>query len=491
MRTSTLPYPLRVALAVVLLGGVLLLEAGLLAVRAVRRAVGRATGVEQQPYGVKLERFQEARVWELVDGVARATVTRVPDELWVVPGLDAGVGQERALGRGPRRLLLGAPLLVGLTEGELRALVAHELAHESTQESRLLAWLHGGSRTAARLVAETEDAGWPGRLVRACALAFDAVADELVARQELVADALAAQLAGTEPTASALQKVPELERSRRYLDDTFLAPGRALGCTPVGVLSLLEQLRSTAQPPDHPLSAPWHPVAAEPRPFDSHPPVPARVAALQRAAQPTPTGQGGPAAALLERPAELATRFDALLTDGGARRLVSWDDLAAQVAPGVVGLDAARGLAAAERLSGTRPACLAEVLEDGLHRPVALGLELLGGDVPRDPSDRERAARTAVVGVTRSLVACALVAAGAARWTASLQGHPFGVSTGAAPVDLDGLVTEALASADGMAVFAQRLRAVGVDGRFRLEAASPVPTQPAVPAGAPVPVTAR
>lgn len=484
MRSSSLPQPVRVALAVLLLGGVHLLDLGLVVVRAVRRLVTRTPAPEVLPYGVKLERFQEAGLWALVDEAARATGTRAPEELWVVPEVAVSVVAERRQGTRPgrRRTLLGAAVLVGLTEGELRALVAHELGHDSPHDGRVLPLVHQGVRTAARLVADVGDAGWAGRVVRAYgALAADA-AEELTTRQELVADALAAEVVGTEPTASALQKVPHLERTWAHLDRTFLAPGRALGGTPVGVLSLLEQLVSSGGAPDEPARVLG--VDGPEDPYDSHPPVLARVAALQRRPRPAPAGQARPAAALLEKPADLAARFDALLADGGAR-LLAWDDVVALVAPGAVGADAVRVLEAAERLSGARPAGLAEVLEDALHRPVALGLELLGADAPLDPSDRERAARAEVLAKARSLVSCALVAAGAARWTASLQGEPFHVSAGGSAVDLDGLLTGAFASAEGMTLFAQRLQAVGVDGRFRPDA-----PPAAVPGGTPVPVGA-
>jgi Zn-dependent protease with chaperone function len=119
-----------------------------------------------------------------------------------------------AWGRRGRALLLGLPLLPVLTRGELRAVLAHELAHlargDAVRGVRVAQFVEGLGR---RLDAQTGDpAAWPRRSpLRAWARWSHAAALRLhapIARgQEARADRAAAVLAGGDAAASALVKV--------------------------------------------------------------------------------------------------------------------------------------------------------------------------------------------------------------------------------------------------------------------------------------------
>jgi Zn-dependent protease with chaperone function len=90
--------------------------------------------------GVPVSPREQPRLWALVVDVAAETGTRPPDEIRLVPAVNAAVAEQtRLLGlrSGSRRLLIGIPLLAGLTQGQLAAVIAHEMGHYGNGDTRL------------------------------------------------------------------------------------------------------------------------------------------------------------------------------------------------------------------------------------------------------------------------------------------------------------------------------------------------------------------
>ena len=140
---------LRAALAVVLLA-LVLVPASLAS--AVRRAVtrgGHRPG--QEPGGLVLTEQDQPGLWAEVRELAAATATRAPDEIRLVPDVNAAVSEATrpfALGPSIRRMFLGAPLLQGVSRNQLRAVLAHELGHHSTADARVGGLVHRGRHAA-------------------------------------------------------------------------------------------------------------------------------------------------------------------------------------------------------------------------------------------------------------------------------------------------------------------------------------------------------
>ncbi|NED80705.1 M48 family metalloprotease, partial [Streptomyces sp. SID11233] len=83
---------------------------------------------------------EQPRLWELVRKLAKAADTRAPARILLTADVNASVTERtRLLGLVPgrRELYLGLPLVQGLTEAQLRGVLAHELGHYAHADTRL------------------------------------------------------------------------------------------------------------------------------------------------------------------------------------------------------------------------------------------------------------------------------------------------------------------------------------------------------------------
>lgn len=127
--------PLRLAL---LIGA-----AALYTVYAIVRSV--LARVEQGDPGRPLTRNEAPRLWSLCEEIARRLRTRPIESVFVTPGTGIGVMErggawEQVRGEATRTLLLGLGALPGMTQGQFRAILAHEyghFAHRDTAGGRL------------------------------------------------------------------------------------------------------------------------------------------------------------------------------------------------------------------------------------------------------------------------------------------------------------------------------------------------------------------
>ncbi len=203
------------ALVVVAAGGFVPVARGWLA-NAIRdpggvvEAVGGirvATGSRDpdSDFGPVLRRLDAPRLFEEVAEVARRLGVRPPEEVRLAFLPCCGV----VAWRRSRALLLGLPLLHVLTIAELRAVLAHELAHLARGDAT---WSAGSLRFVDGLGRALDDpAGrsWgPLRLwARLCRRLALALVGPIARGQETRADRASAALAGGRAAASALVKV--------------------------------------------------------------------------------------------------------------------------------------------------------------------------------------------------------------------------------------------------------------------------------------------
>lgn len=244
--------------------------------------------------GPVLVRLDAPTLFLEVNGVARRLGVRPPDQVRLAYLPCCGV----VAWRRTRILLLGLPLLQVLNVAELRAVLAHELAHlakgdvsHSTGASRFVEGLGQAiGRAEGRLRGPL--GGW-ARLCHALARRFDS---PIARGQEARADRTAASIAGGPVAASALVKVAMvqplfrevLDRHDPSRDDlpnlyaSFRSFWRRL---PNGFLEAmrLRVLVDGQAPPDSP-----------------HPPLPDRLAALQAYPDgPDPSDERHPASTLI------------------------------------------------------------------------------------------------------------------------------------------------------------------------------------------------
>lgn len=287
--------------------------------------------------GVPLTPHQAPRLWSEVDNLARAAGTRPPDEIRIVPDVNAGVSEQtKLLGLlGGRRLLyIGIPLFHALTMAELRAVLAHELGHYSGAHTRLGAIAYRGRLAVAGTVSRIgkwNPAGW---LFRGYGLLY-LLADAAVSRrQELEADAAAVRAAGRAVAVGALTELHVVDAAyafylKRYVsagaehkllpDDVFGGFGRMLRAR----RDELDGLRSglSAEPPSR----------SESR-WETHPPLAVRVAAINALPDAGVANDPRRAADLLPDLDHIGTALQRMTVKADGRRVLPWDLFAGEVA---------------------------------------------------------------------------------------------------------------------------------------------------------------
>ncbi|MZD05367.1 M48 family metalloprotease [Streptomyces sp. SID5785] len=354
------------ALKIVVVSGIVAIPIlrGMFAVRSPR--------FEPPADGLRVEEHQEPRLWAAVRRLAEQAGTRGPDEIYLVPHVNAAVYEQvRLLGLFPGRrvLLLGAPLLTGLDEAQLTGVLAHEFGHYAHADPRLgaidrrgferisltVGTLMGASdarradelrrseaKQAARLAkgksVRQVGAGSAGISFRLAARPFlwygsfyVRVMRGSMRRQEYAADLAAARIAGRDATASALREIPVLDAAFDLYMSAYATLGVRAGLLPpqgevYGGLGRLLDARSgeldalRAELPDE-----------QPSGYDTHPPIAERVARIEQLPD---DGRGrhaaGPALGLLVDPAAAFTALEqAALTSQalGLRRAADWPQL--------------------------------------------------------------------------------------------------------------------------------------------------------------------
>jgi heat shock protein HtpX len=291
-----------------------------------------------QPPGVQLTDAKQPRLMSLIDEEARACGERAPDEVYATLEVNAAVLEA---GRRRRVMIVGLPLLQLVTERGLRGVVAHEFGHYAGGDTRLGPWIYRTReaivRTVSHLSDDDGDEGWTQRAVRLpfiwYAKAFLRITNAISRRQEFAADALAAQRAGRDVHVETLRRihaygpafdsywanevVPVLEAGRR--------PPIGDGFTAFIHSEAVE--RAATEHLDHELTE----VVTDP--YDSHPSLAERVAAVQECPAGAPD-DSSPASALLRDPVALETAQAAFLFgDEAAAELqpIDWDAVGGEV----------------------------------------------------------------------------------------------------------------------------------------------------------------
>ncbi|MDL5203493.1 M48 family metallopeptidase [Streptomyces sp. ALI-76-A] len=384
----------------------------LLAIPLVRGLFMLRTPREEEAAGLPVTETDEPGLWRTVREMADEVGTRAPSRIVLTADVNAAVAEDtRLLGLlpGPRHLHLGVPLLQGLSEAQLRAVLAHELGHYSNADTRLAALTVRGraqvlrtithfeqraDRTAARERARQEKknakaqakgkrakevgTGHAGVTYRMMAKIYIAYAKlyfratlAVSRRQEYAADAAAARISGRDATASALREIPVLDAAFGFYmsgyatlgSDTGLLPprgevfggfGRMLSARRLELAGLRTELPTEALSP-----------------YDSHPPIADRVRRIEELPDDGRADEAlGAALDLLSDPERtLAALEDAVLADEVRRfgRVRDWQELLDRTMAESLassGTPLHRAFVAYTERQPTLPALLA-VIEDG------------------------------------------------------------------------------------------------------------------------------
>jgi Zn-dependent protease with chaperone function len=256
----------------------------------------------EAPLGVPVTLADAPELHGLVAETAAAIGTAPPREIRAELSANASTNGHA--------LVLGIALIAGLDRDQLRAVIAHELAHTHLRHAAAQRWIGTTFQTASRvhmfLSLMEQRALFAGMLsapLRHAAggylrLATRATRD-LKAGREVAADELAARIAGPAATAAALERLSGLHITTANWFDATLVPALDAGSRPPIVASLAAHFDA---PETRAVIAA---VAANGRhdttmhPGASHPPLGARLAIVREAPSPARAADHRPAAGLL------------------------------------------------------------------------------------------------------------------------------------------------------------------------------------------------
>ncbi|MFB7243820.1 peptidase [Streptomyces populi] len=300
----------------------------------------RAGCLGRMDHGVAVGPDDQPELWAEVRAAAEVAGERPPDELYLVAEVNAGVAeQSRLLGLlpGRRRMLLGLPLLAGLTVPRLRAVLAHEFGHYSDRDGRLGALTMRGRKAVLHTVEMFHEGSTAlheaiGGLYVGYAHVFLRASQSVARDQELTADRMAAEHAGRDATAATLRALPVLAAAHTHYMKTYAGMGEPLGALPpVGEVYGGFRRLLAARPGE--LLTTFSAGTRPPRPhrYDSHPPDAERIALIERLSADgrADGGDGPPALGLLHDADGVFVAMEARGLPDGVARLprMRWEDL--------------------------------------------------------------------------------------------------------------------------------------------------------------------
>ncbi|EKX67192.1 M48 family metallopeptidase [Streptomyces ipomoeae] len=246
-----------------------------LAIPVVRGLFMLRTPKAEPPAGitVTVSEAQEPALWEAMRDVARQVGTRAPDEIVLTEHVNAAVSEGSSLlglRPGARRLYLGLPLMMGLDEMQLRAVLAHEMGHYANFDTLLTPLIARGRAQLIRTVAhfhersdnkqakERErqekkaakraakgkktlmvDTPGLGATYRGMAKIYTAYGNFYMRatlttsrRQELAADLASVRVAGRDSAASALREVNALGSAHAFYMSSYAPSASAPSAAP-------------------------------------------------------------------------------------------------------------------------------------------------------------------------------------------------------------------------------------------------------------------
>ena len=372
----------------------------------------RRHGDDDEP-GVVLTELDQPRLWTEVCYLAEQVDTRPPDEIRLVPDVNAAVSEtSRWLGLVPgvRRMYVGVPLLVGLTSLQMRSVLAHELGHYSGRHTSLSGVTYRGQESLRRIILHLGPGSWLGRPFGWYARLYVAVASSVNRRQELEADAYSARLAGKGVAISALKELPAIAAAWSFFVENYASSGSELRRRPRELFAGFQQLWTTPERQQQLDEFRADPAPEERSVYDTHPTTPERVDLLSRLDAPDEADDSGPAMELLHHAPATLRRLEEWMYAGTPATAAPWEELFTE------------GLTARTR---SNAAALIEAMEDGGDTQGDLGqalealrlgwaADLVAPLMPEEAADEER--RLVAGRLVGELVADALVHSGRASY---------------------------------------------------------------------------
>ncbi|PYR90810.1 MAG: hypothetical protein DMF84_19425 [Acidobacteria bacterium] len=261
------------------------------------------------PPGPRVTAEEQPELFALIQDVAKATSQAMPQDVYLLNDVNAFVAQRGGImGMGGRRVMgLGLPLLQALTVDEVKGVLAHEFGHYHAGDVALGPWIHKTRVMMLRTIAQLSESVLRFIFIGFATL-FLRITHAVSRRQEYIADEVAANVVGSHAMASGLRKLNGAAFAYHTYWYSELVPVMQAGFRPPVAAGFG---RYTSRPEMSRLLATLvnnQEKEGKTDPYDTHPSLGDRVAALER--QPSrPAVDSRPAAALLRSVDECERRL--------------------------------------------------------------------------------------------------------------------------------------------------------------------------------------
>lgn len=286
--------------------------------------------------GPQLTRAEHPALFQELDGVAASVKQAMPAEVYLVPDVNAWVMQRGGImGFGSQRVMgLGLPLMRMLTRSQFRAVLAHEFGHYHGGDTKLGPWIYKTRGAIGRTLDSLGEGSWLQLPFLWYGQMFLRITHAVSRRQEFVADELAARTIGSQPLIGGLRTIHGVAGAYQAYWRNECAPVLNAGFRPpltegfqrfVHAAPVAEQIQQTLE---------QELKGGKANPYDTHPPLNERIAAVAALPAGHPGPDDPPATTLLS---DVAALENLLLTslvnaeDAGKLQPIPWEEVAARV----------------------------------------------------------------------------------------------------------------------------------------------------------------
>lgn len=282
------------------------------------------------PPGPRLEASCHPRLFGELTSIAQSVKQEMPSEVYLVPEVNAWVTHRGGvMGLGGRRVMgLGLPLLKVLKTSELRAVLAHEFGHYQGGDTALAPWVY---KTRSAIIRTLQNLG-DSILQKPFMLygkMFLRITHAISRQEEYAADELAARVAGAGAMISGLKTIHSAGAAFNSYWRGEVAPILSAGYRPPvadGFAAFMKSepiVKGTAEFIAKQMET------ANRDPYDTHPPLKDRIAALADFAIAQPPDNDPAAIALLEDVGSLERELLVLsfgADKSGKLKDIRWED---------------------------------------------------------------------------------------------------------------------------------------------------------------------
>ena len=285
--------------------------------------------------GPRLDPAEQPRLFREVREIARAAGQAPPAEVYLVNDVNAWVAQRGGwMGFASRPVMgLGLPLMSRLSVPEFRGVLAHEFGHYCGGDTRLGPWVYKTRAAIGRTLQSLADSAlqkpfiWYGNM-------FLRVTHAISRAQELAADALAARIVGAQAMVRGLTAVHGAGQTFGHYWSGEAVPVLSAGFLPSltdGFRRFLDE-KQVAEAVARGVAQEMAEGKADP--YDTHPPLRERIAALRNLPPGDAPGEEPSALALLDDVPALERRLLATMAgDDAVAKLqpVGWEEAGGRV----------------------------------------------------------------------------------------------------------------------------------------------------------------